>query len=79
MLEKYNNMKERALNEIAVTVAAHEKARQRIRFKIGQAILDDPNLSKSFLPLFPESLIDLIKDYQALTEEITSLRNSSPK
>lgn len=40
-LEKFNVARERACQEIQVEVTKNEKALQRIRFALGQAILDE--------------------------------------
>lgn len=78
-LEKLNRMKERAREAIASELSSHERARQRTRFVIGQAILDDPEVRKQVVRLMAPTLIPLFDDYTRRTEEIAKLRSSVPR
>jgi hypothetical protein len=73
-LEKLNVARERACQEIHVAITKNEKALQRIRFALGQAILDDPTRREAVAAILPAELKEMITDYLRCKATVEELR-----
>jgi hypothetical protein len=73
-LEKFHVARERARQEIQVEITREEKALQRIRFTLGQAILDDPTLRENAAAILPPELKERVNAYVRGKARIETLR-----